>query len=615
MNPKKVASVPSMRSPCVISGLSTPILLIFFAIIDPSEHGLILSKAHAFGPPAGSVSSRLPSQYYKKQLEYTRSRISSSKSKGIPFHSTLSLQFSSLYNARGKSELRMQKKDMKFPLDFNRKKSSVSDDKIVTDQGTSRSEEKTEMSKEKVESIDKATKEKNKNKRNMYNIGIQSFQKRKKVNRFGISNKKKSNHDTSSTIKSNPVIDHEIGNSTGAGIVCSNKSTTGNNTMNEMLEGEDATNITTSTISSGGTFIESNNTSVATNELISIKKQAKQHPNTMQRNKTSQSYKMQDFYSSIVNATVSAKERKKVYNPKQKSSPTTTFLDSLSSSSSLSSTSPLLPSPEFSPNYLSSRNKSAKTSSGDVKKQSHSSPLASINPNAPLTISDLEQILNQGGYVRKEDLEFTSLKKKYSSELQERSPSSSKKVTKSGVAFPKPSILTYRDVQLGTAISSAFFFFLVLTSIQPNLWMVGSILGAFYGQSLAEKEHNQITVVGEDGDAVLPPPSPPGGLYGEICLKLGRKISRLYLGAWDLFQGIWFMYRTGQLSYEYYKRYEILDKKFAIQRKVDAWNSRFVEGKKNFDKWEQENEIGRKVLAGFRTVWLVEENRCVIFPV
>ena len=67
------------------------------------------------------------------------------------------------------------------------------------------------------------------------------------------------------------------------------------------------------------------------------------------------------------------------------------------------------------------------------------------------------------------------------------------------------------------------------------------------------------------------------------------------------------MYRTGQLSYEYYKRYETIDKRFGVQDKIDAWNARFIEGKENFDKWEQENEIGRKVLAGLRTAWMVEE--------
>jgi hypothetical protein len=40
---------------------------------------------------------------------------------------------------------------------------------------------------------------------------------------------------------------------------------------------------------------------------------------------------------------------------------------------------------------------------------------------------------------------------------------------------------------------------------------------------------------------------------------------------------------------------------------MDAWNARFVEGKKRFDDWEQQNEIGRTVLAGLRTVWLVDE--------
>ena len=36
-------------------------------------------------------------------------------------------------------------------------------------------------------------------------------------------------------------------------------------------------------------------------------------------------------------------------------------------------------------------------------------------------------------------------------------------------------------------------------------------------------------------------------------------------------------------------------------------NAVFIEGKENFDKWEKENEVGRKVLATMRTIWLVEE--------
>jgi len=67
------------------------------------------------------------------------------------------------------------------------------------------------------------------------------------------------------------------------------------------------------------------------------------------------------------------------------------------------------------------------------------------------------------------------------------------------------------------------------------------------------------------------------------------------------------MYKTGQLSYAYFKQYERLDQRFRVQEKMDAWNTKFQEGKQNFDKWERDNEVGRKILAGLRTAWLVEE--------
>ncbi|GMH59807.1 hypothetical protein TL16_g02904 [Triparma laevis f. inornata] len=37
--------------------------------------------------------------------------------------------------------------------------------------------------------------------------------------------------------------------------------------------------------------------------------------------------------------------------------------------------------------------------------------------------------------------------------------------------------------------------------------------------------------------------------------------------------------------------------------------ARFQEGKVNFDRWEKENEVGRKILAGLRTAWMVEDTR------
>eukprot|EP00551_Chaetoceros_affinis_P005296 CAMPEP_0203683896 /NCGR_PEP_ID=MMETSP0090-20130426/47757_1 /ASSEMBLY_ACC=CAM_ASM_001088 /TAXON_ID=426623 /ORGANISM="Chaetoceros affinis, Strain CCMP159" /LENGTH=838 /DNA_ID=CAMNT_0050553053 /DNA_START=174 /DNA_END=2687 /DNA_ORIENTATION=+ len=258
-----------------------------------------------------------------------------------------------------------------------------------------------------------------------------------------------------------------------------------------------------------------------------------------------------------------------------------------------------------------------------------------MDPNTPLTVADLQQILNDNEYIRRDDLlsNITVTASPLSSSMntndlslvqgmhksQNRTVSSSsskgggdgvsgttKKKTKSGLAFPQSSILSSKHVRIGTSISSSIFSMLIAISLQPNLWLIGSIVGAVLGNDIAEKT-KKLSVMnkGSDGDDDVPP---VGGLYGDICLKLGKRIATMYLKFWDFVQGVWFMYRTGQLSYEYYKTYATLDDKFKIQDKMDAWNARFVEGKKNFDQWERENEIGRKVLAGLRTVWMLEEN-------
>jgi hypothetical protein len=88
---------------------------------------------------------------------------------------------------------------------------------------------------------------------------------------------------------------------------------------------------------------------------------------------------------------------------------------------------------------------------------------------------------------------------------------------------------------------------------------------------------------------------------------MGKQLAAWYLQTWDFVTAMFFMYKTGQLSYSMWRRYAQVDERFQIQDKIDAWNAFFVKGKENFDKWEKENEVGRKVLAAMRTVWLVEE--------
>jgi hypothetical protein len=166
------------------------------------------------------------------------------------------------------------------------------------------------------------------------------------------------------------------------------------------------------------------------------------------------------------------------------------------------------------------------------------------------------------------------------------------KKTKSGVGFPQPSVLNYRDLQKGTTISGALAGIILGTTVFPNLWLIGALMGGFYGYEISNNLAEQQT--------------PPNAL-ARLLVNSGRRLAKYTLDVYDAWQTLWFLYKTGQLSYDYYKRYAVMDERFHIQSKVDAWNARFMEGKIKFDAWEKENEIGRTVLAGLRTVWLVEE--------
>lgn len=233
--------------------------------------------------------------------------------------------------------------------------------------------------------------------------------------------------------------------------------------------------------------------------------------------------------------------------------------------------------------------------------------LSTLNPNATLTVADLQSILQKDGYVRQQDLTSSSVQPKKSKihwdylddEFQKNNGSGviqPQKVgegrkTKSGVAFPQPSVLNAKTLRRGTTVAGGMVGMVLATTLLPNLWLVGMLSGALYGSDLITRTQEE----------------PPSDFVGRNLLKLGVRLTNLALQVIDHVQTFWFLYKTGQLSYQYYKQYEAIDQRFQIQSKMDAWNARFQEGKRNFDAWEQENEIGRTMLAGLRTVWLVDE--------
>ena len=163
----------------------------------------------------------------------------------------------------------------------------------------------------------------------------------------------------------------------------------------------------------------------------------------------------------------------------------------------------------------------------------------------------------------------------------------------SQVAFPQLSEVSATDIRRSTAFTGSILGMIIGTTILPNLWLVGMIAGIFYGLEITK-------------DIATYNPANKNTVANFLITNATR-LAKLYRKVVDGVKALWFLYKTGQLSYEYYKSYEKIDKRFAIQAKVDAWNRVFVEGKTKFDTWEKENEVGRKVLAGLRTAWLLDE--------
>ena len=228
--------------------------------------------------------------------------------------------------------------------------------------------------------------------------------------------------------------------------------------------------------------------------------------------------------------------------------------------------------------------------------------LVGKDPNAAITVADLEAILRYNDYYRRSSKSRTEQelpppdgKSAYSSSTS-TTTLLSQKASKGGVAFPQPTVLSKRSVKWGATISGGLMGMLLAVSGAPNLWLVGILSGSVFGFETSQRLPDSSDVPSSDLNAMQ-----------SIVIYFGRYLARLALKLYDTFQAFFFMYKTGQLSYEYYKSYALLDKRLSIQNKIDAWNARFVEGKMAFDRWEKENEVGRKVLASLRTFWLVGE--------
>ena len=212
-----------------------------------------------------------------------------------------------------------------------------------------------------------------------------------------------------------------------------------------------------------------------------------------------------------------------------------------------------------------------------LSKQHYQHPLlVGKDPSAAITVADLEAILRYNNYYARpfslsngQELQFPDGKKSLVA-------SSSQKLSKGGVAFPQPTALSTRSIKWGATIAGGMMGMLLAVSGEPNLWLVGIVCGSVFGYETFKKLPANDVI------------SPDLNVVQTMVIYLGRGLATGALRVYDTLQAFFFMYKTGQLSYEYYKSYAALDKRLSIQKKIDSWNARFVEGKIAFDRWEKE---------------------------
>lgn len=202
--------------------------------------------------------------------------------------------------------------------------------------------------------------------------------------------------------------------------------------------------------------------------------------------------------------------------------------------------------------HLSSLTSSKKITSKNrtkVVERTFSTLQSKLDRDAVLTVADLEEILKRNKFVTKTELDYQLSTSSNNNISSGRGSNDSTSKIEKGVAFPQPSIITVKDITVGTCLFTGFIGFFLGVSVSPSLWLLGIVIGVFYGKKIATQD---------EGNASMIP-------FSEISLKIGNKIAQLYLSVRDAFEGIWFMYKTGQLSYEYYKTYSMLDQKVSDQ--------------------------------------------------
>lgn len=129
-----------------------------------------------------------------------------------------------------------------------------------------------------------------------------------------------------------------------------------------------------------------------------------------------------------------------------------------------------------------------------------------------------------------------------------------------------------RDIAKGAAAAFGLMGMILGRSLAKNLWLLGGVSSGVLAAYLSREEE--------------------GGALSDTVRAVGYEVAmrtRQYL----------FMWRTGKLSYVYFKRWEELDQKYAIVKKVEALKLLSLEKYGEAKKAEKKYKVGQRLMGFF----------------
>ena len=116
-------------------------------------------------------------------------------------------------------------------------------------------------------------------------------------------------------------------------------------------------------------------------------------------------------------------------------------------------------------------------------------------------------------------------------EIYSQTPSPKKSTT----AFPQPIPLTPTTLSTCCSVTTGLTTLTLAYSVSPNLWLVGYLAGSLYGTTASRRASTNT--------------------IDRLIIRYGTILAQYWVKCLEFFNSMFFLYKTGQLSYDYWKRY------------------------------------------------------------